>query len=206
MIDLLFNGQVIQFLLVFLALIISITIHEFAHAFTADRLGDPTPRLRNRLSLNPKSHLDPLGTLMLILFGFGWGKPVIYDPYNLKNPRKDAALISLSGPLSNLVLAISLGLAVKFITLPFLLSVVLVQIIYLNLILAFFNLVPIHPLDGGKILVGFLPKDLAYEYNLLLNRYGLIILMLLVLPLSGSPPISQLIIPPVNFILNLLLP
>src|SRR3990167_7825701 len=95
----------IGFLYWIAALIVAITIHEFAHALAAERLGDPTPRLMGRLTLNPLAHLDPLGTLMLLVARFGWGKPVVFDPFNMRHPRRDAAIISLSGPLSNLILA-----------------------------------------------------------------------------------------------------
>ena len=103
-------------------LIIAITVHEFAHALLADRLGDPTPRSQGRLTLNPLAHLDPLGTLMLFLFRFGWGKPVIFDPYNLAHPRRDAGIISLAGPASNILLATILALSLRFLPLPQLLS------------------------------------------------------------------------------------
>ena len=96
----------LSFLIFLAALFLAISIHEAAHAWAADRLGDPTARFSGRLTLNPFAHLDPLGTLMLFLFGFGWGKPVPVDYYNLRQPRRDAALISLAGPLSNLILAI----------------------------------------------------------------------------------------------------
>src|SRR3989344_4785860 len=95
----------IELLFIVPTLLIAITVHEFAHAFSADRLGDPTPRLQGRLTLNPLAHLDPLGTIMLFLVRFGWGKPVQFDPFNLRNPRRDAAIISLAGPLANVVLA-----------------------------------------------------------------------------------------------------
>jgi len=101
------------------ALLSAITVHEFAHAFMAERLGDPTPRLQGRLTLNPLAHLDPLGTLMLFIIGFGWGKPVQFDPYNLKNPRRDAALISFAGPLSNIILASILSIVLRFSAGPF---------------------------------------------------------------------------------------
>src|SRR3989344_2874340 len=102
-----------ELLFIIPTLLAAITVHEFAHAWTADRLGDPTPRLQGRLSLNPLKHLDPLGTLMLLLFRFGWGKPVQFDPFNLKRPRQDGALISLAGPASNLSLALLLSLFVR---------------------------------------------------------------------------------------------
>src|SRR3989339_1835794 len=124
MIETLFSSPM-AFLSSLLAIIAAISIHEFSHAWAADRLGDPTPRLQGRLTLNPKAHLDPIGTLMLILFRFGWGKPVMFDPFNLKNPRRDAMLIGLAGPASNLisaaiaVLLLQFPLPSSFFLLPF---------------------------------------------------------------------------------------
>ena len=97
-------------LLWIISLLIALSVHEYAHARAADELGDPTPRMNGRLTLNPIAHLDPFGTLALIFFGFGWGKPVLIDPYNLKDPRKDQALISLAGPGSNFILAVVVSL------------------------------------------------------------------------------------------------
>lgn len=189
-----------------LALIVAITIHEFAHAYTADRLGDPTPRLQGRLTLNPLAHLDPLGTLMLFIFRFGWGKPVQFDPYNLANPKRDAALISLAGPASNLLLAALFSLLLRWFGSTPLLSALLLPFILLNVVLAIFNLLPIHPLDGFKIVGGLLPQH-KYQEWLELERYGLFILLLLLFPLGrGGPLITQLITPPINLILHLLLP
>jgi Zn-dependent protease len=183
------------------ALLTAITVHEFAHAFTADRLGDPTPRIQGRLTLNPLAHLDPIGTLMLLLVRIGWGKPVQFDPYNLQNPKKDAALISLAGPLSNIILATILALILRFTQEP-----LISPFIYLNVILAIFNLVPIHPLDGGKILVGLLPSRDAAHVDLFLRQYGLFILILLIFPFFGTSPISYIISPIINFILGILVP
>lgn len=205
------GGGLIPFLIVFGSLIITLTIHEFAHAFVADKLGDPTARLQGRLSLNPKVHLDPVGTLMLVLFGFGWGKPVMFDPYNLKNPRRDAALISLAGPASNIALALILSFLVRLIGNPFsslaFLTSILTLIIFYNLLLAFFNLIPIHPLDGGKIFIGLLPAKDVEEADSFLRRYGLIILILLIFPiLGGRSPISTVLLPFIGKLMNLLLP
>ena len=192
-------------LLLFLpALIIATTIHEFAHAFLADRLGDPTPQLQGRLSLNPLKHLDPVGSLMLLFFRFGWGKPVEFDPYNLRHPRRDAALISLAGPAVNLVLATLLALILKFSP-SSLFSVFLIPIILININLAIFNLLPVPPLDGAKILYGFLPRDWADEYNDFMGRYGTILLILLIIPIGGSSLAINLILPVINAISNLLL-
>ncbi len=193
-----------DFLIWLIALTLAITVHEFAHAFTADRLGDPTPRLMGRLTLNPLAHLDPLGTLMILLVRFGWGKPVEFDPFNLKNPRRDAALISLAGPVSNLLFAFILSLVIRL--LPFSLSILqlLYPIIILNIILAIFNLLPLHPLDGFKIVGGFLPEEQAKEWQTL-ERYGLFFLLLLLIPINGKSTIYSLIGTLVNFFLSIFL-
>lgn len=206
MISILMSAGLIPFIVVLGSLILSITVHEFAHAWAADRLGDPTPRLQGRLTLNPRSHLDPIGTLMIIFTWFGWGKPVMFDPFNLKNPRKDAALISLAGPVSNLIVATLLAIIIRITVLPLLVNLIIISMVRLNITLAIFNLIPIHPLDGGKIILGLLPKDLAHEYNSILSQYGTLILLFMILPLTGSSPIALLISPIIDFVFNLLIP
>jgi len=205
------------FLFIF-AFLFSLAIHEAAHAWMADRLGDPTARIEGRLSLNPLRHLDPLGTLLtffLIVSGspiiFGWGKPVPFDPFNLRNPRRDTALISLSGPLSNLILATLLAIIIRLGHLflgatGFRLEMILSPIIQLNVTWGLFNLLPLHPLDGGKVLVGFLPSDLAYKWDEILHQYGLIILIFLVFPFAGTPPLFLILSPLARLVLAILLP
>lgn len=201
----------LAFAIAIISLLLAIAIHEFAHAWAADRLGDPTPRIQGRLTLNPLVHLDPIGTALLVLAGFGWGKPVQFDAYNLSNPRRDAALISFAGPLSNLILAsiaaflFNVGLFQNFES--GIIYEVLFRFIYLNVLLAIFNLIPIHPLDGGKILVGLLPDNLADDWDRILQQYGMVLLIILILPIfNGVPLASQIISPAVQFIVNLLLP
>ena len=185
------------------AMLVAISVHEAAHAWMAERLGDPTAKLQGRLTLNPLAHLDPIGTLMILLFRFGWGKPVPVDEYNLRYPRRDEALISLAGPASNLVSASLLAILTRITSFYFW----LIPIIVLSVSLAIFNLIPIHPLDGGKILVGLLPHRLADEVEGVLNQYGFILLIFLVFPFfGGNSPAISLISPIINTILQILLP
>ena len=207
-----------------LAFAVAITVHEFAHAWTANKLGDPTPKLMGRLSLNPLVHYDKVGTTLLLFlvilrsFGypvipFGWAKPVQFDPYNLKSPKRDAALISFAGPLSNLLLATILSLFVQLVSatqsplsLLSLIATLLIPTIALNVVLAIFNLIPVHPLDGGKILVGLLPEKDSRKVDMFLRRYGIMILVLLIFPFRGSSAVSVLITPIISAILGVLLP
>ena len=183
----------LYFLIVAAVLALSLSLHEFAHAWTADRLGDPTPRSQGRVTLNPLAHLDPLGTLLLLLAGFGWGKPVMFDPFNLKNPRRDTILIAIAGPLSNLVIALLVLLLFPWLPLPL---IIWRTVVGLNVTLAVFNLLPIYPLDGSRILAGLLSPRLAMEYEMTMQRYGFIILLLLILPLAGGlSPLDALLGP-----------
>lgn len=196
----------ITFLYWFLAFGISLSVHEAAHAWMADRLGDPTAKLSGRLTLNPFAHIDPLGTLMLLIFRFGWGKPVPFDPYNLRNPRRDAGLISLSGPSANLILSTLCSLLFRLTSQLSPITYLLIPIITLNVYWAIFNLLPFHPLDGGKVLVGFLPQDLAYKVEQILEQFSLIFILFLFFPIFGVSLISAIIEPVANFILGFLLP
>lgn len=197
-----FFANPISFFIWFFALLVAVSVHEFAHALIADRLGDPTPRVNGRLTLNPLAHLDPIGTLLLLLTRFGWGKPVPIDPYNLENPRRDAALISLAGPASNLIFATLLSFISHW---SLVISHLLFPIIVLNVSLAIFNLLPIPPLDGSKILFGFLPEEMAVQWEEILSQYGLILILFLIFPFFGQSLISLIILPIIDFILNLLL-
>lgn len=197
----------IGFVLFFVSLVICITIHEFAHAYVADKLGDPTAKLAGRVTLNPFSHLDPIGTLALVFFHFGWGRPVPFDPYNLKDPKRDSALISIAGPLSNLGLAVIISIVLHVFPIgQGLVGQFLVSLLVLNVGLAIFNLIPIHPLDGGKILIGLAPKEVAKEWDSILHNYGIFILLLLFLPLyQGTSPLVMLLNPIISTILKVLL-
>jgi len=203
--SLLFSNPVV-FIIVAGLLVFSLAVHEFAHAWAADHLGDPTPRAQNRLTLDPRAHLDPLGTLAILITRFGWGKPVQFDPYNLKEPIRDSALIALAGPISNLILAIILSLLINFNIFPWeWVQYSLIQLLIINVMLAIFNLIPVHPLDGGKVLMAILPQETAYNYELAMERYGTFILIFLIMPWGGVSPASQLISPIIDIIVRMLI-
>ena len=171
-------------------LLIAFTIHELAHAVTAEYLGDPTPRRMGRITLNPLKHLDPFGTIMLIVAGFGWAKPVMVNPMNMRgNPRTAMAIVAVAGPLSNLVMAVIGSLFFRFglvdpnggsiggiIPSP---AFILGQFVWINLALMFFNLIPIPPLDGSKILFAILPAEMVYRLRPL-EQFGFMILFAVV--------------------------
>ena len=189
-------------------LVIAITIHEFAHAFVAYRLGDPTAKLAGRLTLNPASHLDPIGTLALLIIGIGWGKPTPFDPFNLRNIKRDSALISVAGAVSNFLLAILISIPYLVAYFTGNLSVtlnsiyqILSIIIWINLILGVFNLIPIAPLDGFKVLAGLLPRE-WYRDFIQTERYGIFILLLLLI--TGA--VGRILFPIVSFLFTFLIP
>jgi Zn-dependent protease len=192
-----------------ITMVIALTVHEFAHAWTADQLGDDTPRLNGRLTLNPLAHLDPLGSLMLLLAGFGWAKPVPVNPYAL-NRRTPAGmmLVAAAGPFSNLVLAILASLPFRAGLLdPFGFASGLLRVfIYINLILLFFNLIPVFPLDGEKVAMYLLPPS-GQDTLQRLRPYGPMILMGLILVGRFAPIdiFGILIHQPVQAVFNLLL-
>ena len=198
-------------------LLVAFPLHEFAHAWTATQFGDDTPRLNGRLTLNPLAHLDVLGSLLLLVAGFGWAKPVPVNPYTLER-RSPAALmwVSLAGPLTNFLLAIlaaAIRLGLSLVTEKFALSAgvlpfinqVLVIFIYINLLLALFNMIPLAPLDGEKIASYFLPPSIGRYFDII-RPYGPMILMLLFVAGSflGFNVIGQIIGPPLEFLFGLL--
>ncbi|MCL5952803.1 MAG: site-2 protease family protein [Chloroflexi bacterium] len=171
------------------ALILGISVHEFSHALAATWLGDTLPRRQGRLTLAPTAHLDVMGSLMFLIGGFGWGKPVQYNPYALRaGPRSGPALVALAGPISNIILATIFAVPTRILILtasgsfsaPGLIILVslLDGIVYYNLILGFFNLIPVFPLDGFSILLGILPPELAYQYERT-RPWGILILLAL---------------------------
>lgn len=190
LLNLLINDP-LSFLLLALPLLYSIIIHELAHGWVASRMGDQTARLMGRLSLNPLRHLDPVGTVMLFLFGFGWAKPVPVNFHNLREPRKGMIMVSSAGIIANLMLAF-LAVFLQRLLAPAPSSVLETLLYYMaqiNIILASFNLIPIPPLDGSKILMGFSPPRLQYALSRL-EPYGFFILIGLLYLGALNPLIS----------------
>jgi Zn-dependent protease len=209
------------------ALLVGICFHEFSHAFVADRLGDRLPRRMGRLTLNPLRHLDRTGTLLMVLVGFGWGKPVPVNPNNTKNPKATLAITAAAGPLSNFVVAALAGLAIRLETVPYIspfnedaflflsrggwtleeyAGLYLSTITLFSILLGVFNLLPIAPLDGFKVAVGLLPRDLSQSFAQL-ERYGMLILLggLFLLPLLTAGQVSLFLImePVMNALISL---
>jgi Zn-dependent protease len=195
---------------------VAFTVHELAHALVADYFGDNTPRSQGRLSLNPVVHLDPLGSILLIVSGFGWARPVMTDNYLLER-RSPAApmLVALAGPVSNFLLAAIVAIPVKLGLVPFnypsgniipTAYQFISEFVFINLLLLLFNLIPLAPLDGEKIAFYFLPPS-GKEILLQLRPYGSMILLVLIfiVPMIGLDIIGTLIRTPITLLFNLLL-
>lgn len=204
-----------------LPILIAITFHEVAHGFIANKLGDPTARMMGRLTLNPIAHIDLFGTiimpLMLIIFTqgqfvFGYAKPVPINPLNFKNPKRDMAISAAAGPVSNILLAIASILAIKLITLPAnilpesVTTTVLMPValmfktsVIMNIVLAAFNMIPIPPLDGGRVLTGLLPYKQAASLSRI-EPFGFIIVMILI----ATGMANYFVLPLVNLFLRML--
>ncbi len=189
----------ILFLIVIAALVVSLSVHEFAHAWVSDKLGDPTAKYLGRITLNPKSHIDPIGLVFLVIAGFGWGRPVPFNPMNLKHPKRDAALIALAGPVSNFITAAVAALILHFLTPGALVSGVLYLFAFYNLMLGVFNLLPFHPLDGFKVVGGILPNNLAVQWYQM-EPYGIIILFAFVFTNS----FQRIVLPVVELLTKML--
>lgn len=191
-----------------LAFLIAITVHEFAHARAALSAGDDTAKQAGRVSLNPLDHLDPMGTMMFLFtmlsgFGLAWGKPVPINPHRFNNPRWDILKVSIWGPFSNLITALVLTLILRFVVHPFApgyLQLMATCIIF-NLGLAFFNMIPVPPLDGSKVLSALLPIEMARRYDMATARYGMMILLVLIF--TGA--IGIIIVPPIMVLFRMLM-
>jgi Zn-dependent protease len=191
---------IISLLISLLIILFAITIHEFSHALAADILGDPTPRLAGRLTLNPIKHIDPIGFLMLLLVRFGWAKPVPINPYNFKDPSRGEMVVSFAGPASNFLAAFLVARLIKLIPINIIMSGYVASavsdFIFINLALAVFNLIPVPPLDGSHILEPFIP----YEMKRTFEQYGFFILIFILM----FPPTAYLLMDIINFLFKLI--
>lgn len=171
-----------DFLYLIIGLLVGITIHEFSHAYVADRLGDPTPRYQGRLTLNPVAHIDPVGTLMMLLFHFGWGKPVIVNNQYFRSPMRDMALVSLAGPISNFVVAFVMVLLLRGFGdfLPDWIFSLLNYIADVNIVLGIFNFLPFPPFDGSKILGLVMPRRFERVYQRFLDKGVMYVILFVV--------------------------
>jgi Zn-dependent protease len=206
--------DIISILVGLAIMLVSLTVHEAAHAWTADRLGDNTARLLGRVSLNPIVHIDPIGTILLPLIAaysrlplIGWAKPVPVNLNNLRNGRRDFMVIAAAGPISNLLQAALIAIALRLgvamdASFEFSRAADVLQLgVWINVLLAFFNLVPIPPLDGGNVLAGLLPDRAAHAFDAL-RPFGFFLLYGLML----TGVLSALILPPSAFVMGILLP
>jgi Zn-dependent protease len=197
---LLFNQSIEALIAVGLILLVALPFHEFSHALAAYRLGDSTAKLMGRLTLNPLAHLDPLGSLLILLVGFGWAKPTPYNPYNLHGGRSGEAIVAFAGPASNLVLAVAAAIPLRYIVasgvaVPIEIVDILRFFIRINILLMVFNLVPIPPLDGSKVLFAFMDPYTERRWRPVLEQYGFIILIaIILLPVVRGQTILELII------------
>ena len=202
--------QIQTLLLIAPPILLALTFHEYAHAYVANRLGDDTAKQSGRLSLNPLRHLDPLGTIMIFLVHFGWAKPVPVNPHRLKNPKKDMLWISAAGPFANMVLALASGILLRLLiategapdrtSIMGLLIYVVFMSLQINLALAIFNILPIAPLDGSKILSGLLPDGFGKMFYYM-ERYGPFVLLGLIIfgSATGVSILGRIIWPFVKF-------
>jgi Zn-dependent protease len=185
--------------------IAGLTVHEFSHAFVASRLGDQTAAQLGRLTLNPMKHLDLFGSLMLVIAGFGWAKPVPVNPSNLRNPRSDMLWISLAGPFSNLLIALTVGSILQFYYVDEMqlsteaqsfVFVLLLQTVWINVILAVFNMIPLPPLDGSRLVEILIPRKWYVQY-LVIRRIGpgLLLALFFVSSFINFPIFDRVLIP-----------
>ena len=206
-------------IVVAIMLLVGFPVHEFAHALAAYRLGDSTARFMGRLTLNPIVHFDPLGGILLAVtlisgsgFAFGWAKPTPVNPNNLEGGRRGEAIVAAAGPLSNLVLAVAAALPLRFILanpslaeqIPFIAIYILLIFVNINIVLMVFNLFPIPPLDGSKVLFAFLPPQVAWRWRPVLEQYGFILLLIVFFLPPGNSIGGRILIPIIDAFVSVL--
>lgn len=196
-----FGRSLVEILIGIPGIIIGLAFHEFAHAFVSDRLGDPTPRNQGRLTISPLPHIDPIGFLMILLLGFGWAKPVQINTRFYKKPRRDEILVSLAGPFTNLLIAFVFGFLTKVLlhSISFVpmsektFSIIYLMfdyVIWINIILFLFNLIPLPPLDGFHVLTNIIPLK-YYKLTNFLYKYSTVVLILIIVTGATSYIISK---------------
>ena len=196
-INLLFSGDILAFVTLMAALILALSLHEYGHALAADVQGDMTARRAGRLSLNPVVHLDPIGTFLLVMAGIGWGKPVPFNPAALRNRRFGSAIVGIAGPAMNILLAVGAAFSLRWVASEFFARIIF-QFLVVNVVLAVFNLIPVPPLDGSRLLSALLPpgrQHIVYA----LDRWGIFILLIVVFFFRG--PLFFVI----NFVVSLIM-
>lgn len=200
-------NELLMKLLALPGILFAISIHEYAHALVSYKLGDPTPKQEGRLTIEPFAHINLIGLLFMFLIGFGWANPVNVDPRFYKNPKKGMFLVALAGPVANIIMvvlfSILLRLSIDYLQLPEkpmeLLNIMISDVALYNLFFFLFNLIPVPPLDGSKVLMYFLPPKLQIKF-IELERYSMIIFILIV----ATPIVSYILIPPAAFISTLI--
>jgi len=190
----------------------ALTIHEYFHGWTANKFGDPTAKLQGRLTLNPLAHIDIMGALCFVFARFGWGKPVPINPSYFRNPRRDNMIVSFAGPASNFISAFMFGVMFQLLrSIPFIIPVNIAAVLYnllisgiiMNLSLAFFNMIPLFPLDGSHILEGLLPHSMAMKYKEVERYCPFILLGLIVMGnFTGFSILSVMLGPPIQYFLR----
>ena len=209
------TSGILDILLSVPAVLIALTFHEFAHAYAADKLGDYTPRSQGRLNLNPMSHIDWFGIIMLVVAGFGWGKPVQINPRNFSNPKMSRsaaeAIVAIAGPIMNFFIAfiftiiffVLLAFAPNFLmALQGAVYVIILNIIIINISLGVFNLIPVPPLDGSKVLMHFLPYNAKQWFENNQYTFYIVLLFLVFIRINGASIISQILTPAVQGIFS----
>ncbi len=192
-------SSLLSFLLLLPVILLVLTIHEVAHGYVAYKLGDPTAKMAGRLTLNPLSHIDPLGLILLLMVHIGWAKPVPVNPYYLRNPEKDMVLVALAGPLSNFITGGIAAILIRFLypVLPNILLTMLLYFAFISFILCFFNLIPIPPLDGWRIASYFI-KDRDFKFKMERSGMWLLIAVLLIPSFIGIDILGIILRPLVN--------